>query len=210
MVNLIQTIRWFPALGAGWLSATLMAGPALAFSFPALEKDRNYYDNCARSLTKAKLAPEVTAKACAEVLNPLELGQCVERITAKDLAPSDATLEACRRVRRPVELAACVVDIHGQDKTAPKDAVLESCRRSLLPVRYSYCVIGLSRELAFDVKGKVIQKSLDNCLDAADRPRDLLPNFIKAGDSAVVVPPTGTTPTPAMPDPNKSATPQLY
>jgi hypothetical protein len=208
MVNLIQTIRWFPALGAGVLTAALTAGPALAFSFPALEKDHNYYDNCARSLSKAKLATDVTAKACAEVLNPLELGQCVERITAKDLAPNDATLDACRRVRRPVELAACVVDIHGQDSAAPKDAVLDSCRRSLLPVRYSYCVIGLSRELPFDVKGKVIQKSLDNCLDAADRPRDLLPSFIKGSDSNVVVPPAGTTTT--IPDPNKSATPQLY
>jgi hypothetical protein len=208
MVNLIQTIRWFPALGAGALTAVLSAGPALAFSFPALESDRNYYDNCARSLTQAKLATDVTAKACAEVLNPLELGQCVERITGKDLAPKDATLEACRRVRRPVELAACVVDIHAQDKTAPKDAVLESCRRSLLPVRYSFCVIGLSRELPFDTKGMITQKSLDNCLDAADRPRDLLPNFIKAGDMGPVTPPS-PTPTP-MPNPDKSATPQLY
>jgi hypothetical protein len=165
---------WKTTAGVCALS-TLLGVAGLAT--PSLAKKpapiTNAYEACGVSLNRATIAADVAAKSCAEVLYPVELGQCISSITGLK-ADATETLTACRMVRRPLELATCVADIHKQDKAIAVGDVLQFCRRSLLPERYGSCVVGLNQKpLAIATKD-----SLSTCIDASDRPVEVLPTFI--------------------------------
>lgn len=141
---------------------------------PAAASTAKDYRQCGERLSAAGVAPEVAAAACAEVLHPGDVGQCVLNINANQVDALTA-LDACRRVRRPLALSTCLQDIHRQDETALLTNVLEACRVSLLPERYANCVVGLNQSL--DVPTAT---GLSTCLDASDRPVDMLSTFIPA------------------------------
>ena len=156
---------------ASLIAIALPATPAKALFGRAI----NPYTSCAADLTRAKVSAAEAANACGQALKPDDLGTCVNRIVDEKVAGSDA-LSVCRQVRRPVDAASCVVGIRrGVTDTAIVD-VLDSCRRSLLPQTFSDCVVGLNSQLK--VGGK---QAISSCLDASDRPRDLLPTFIPIG-----------------------------
>jgi hypothetical protein len=142
----------------------------------ALPAAANNYNQCGERLAKAGITQAVAAPACAEVLHPNDLGRCVQEISAQQV-DAMTTLEACRRVRRPLELSTCVQDIHRQDKAAALTNVLEACRVSLLPERYGKCVVGLNQSL-----GVPTATGLSTCIDASDRPVDVLSTFIPIKD----------------------------
>ena len=176
------------------------------------------YQTCASTLTNAGIDAIDAADACAASLYPQDLATCVSRIdNGTEIAAIDA-LSSCRDVRRPIELATCVNDIDNtanllsdsssnntsngaSDNSSPSDSpvatqpqslvVLDNCRRSLLPTRFSACVVGLSREIDFSTI-----EALETCIAAGDRPRNVLPNFIPAGEE-IVPPPVDTTIPPA-------------
>ncbi|NJN48643.1 MAG: hypothetical protein HC805_01055 [Alkalinema sp. RL_2_19] len=166
------------AIGTATLLSTLaiVAPPAQAgwFTdwFNANKTPENAYKLCGERLDKAGIAKDVASTACAEVLHPEYVSQCVMDISAKQV-DALATLAACRRVRRPLALSTCVTDIHQQDAVAALPTVMEACRLSLLPERYGKCVVGLNQSLAIATLAGLTQ-----CLDASDRPTDVLSTFI--------------------------------
>lgn len=173
---------------ASLVAIALPVAPAKAFFGKAL----NPYQSCAADLTRANVSAAEAASACGQALNPKDLGTCVNRIADEKVAGADA-LSVCRQVRRPVEAARCVVGIRrGVSDTAIVD-VLDSCRRSLLPQTFSDCVVGLNSQLK--VGGK---QAIASCLDASDRPRDLVPTFIPIGNE-IPIPTTPFVPTPVVP-----------
>jgi hypothetical protein len=164
------------------------------------------YQTCASNLTSAGIDAADAADACAASLYPQDLASCVSRIdSGTEIAAIDA-LSSCRDVRRPIELATCVNDIDNTANLVSNTAadastvtsdtealvVLDNCRRSLLPTRFSACVVGLSREIDFSTV-----EALETCIAAGDRPRNLLPSFIPAGQE-VVPPPVDATIPPAI------------
>ena len=145
--------------------------------------DEADYDSCARDLSRGKVLAVSAADACAKANRPRDLGICVDRVTRINVTGDDA-LAVCRQVRRPVEASTCVVDI---SRRAPQTAfvnVLNGCRQSLLPERFSKCVVDISRELKLTT-----DQSIENCISATDRSRDLLPTVLPGS--------TTTTPLPA-------------
>ena len=173
---------------ASLIAIALPIAPAKAFFGRAI----NPYESCAANLTRAQISAAEAAGACGQALKPSDLGTCVNRIANEKVSGTDA-LSVCRQVRRPVDAASCVVSIRrGVSDTAIVD-VLDSCRRSLLPQTFSDCVVGLNSQLK--VGGK---QAISSCLDASDRPRDLLPTFIPIG-SEVPIPMTPFAPAPVVP-----------
>jgi hypothetical protein len=161
---------------------------------------RNPYESCAAGLTRAQVSAAEAASACGQALKPDDLGTCVNRIADEKVSGADALL-VCRQVRRPVEAASCVVGIRrGVSDTAIVD-VLDSCRRSLLPQTFSDCVVGLNSQLK--VGGK---QAIASCLDASDRPRDLLPTFIPLGNEIPIPITPSLIPTPVVPSTSQPST----
>lgn len=196
----LGTITWLSTMAIGATSAQ-----ANWFQPKPLE---NAYKYCGASLDQAGIAKDVAATACAEVLHPEDVAACVGDITARKL-DAMTTLNACRRVRRPLELATCVQDVQRQDANAVMGNVLEACRQSLLPERYGKCVVGLNQSLAVPTA-----TGLTTCIDASDRPIDMLSNFVPIGQlprlngfgstapmstDTPMVSPTPTPPTPTPP-----------
>ncbi|MBE9030729.1 hypothetical protein IQ266_13410 [filamentous cyanobacterium LEGE 11480] len=169
--------RWEMRLMAGVSAATTMLGSLALMALPAQafishpDDPENAYKLCGERLDQAGVAKEIAAKACAEVLHPDRVSQCTLDISAKQVDVL-ATLSACRRVRRPLELSTCVLDIHAQDAEAVLPNVMEACRQSLLPKRYGKCVVGLNQSLAM-----ATPIGLSTCIDASDRPTDVLSTF---------------------------------
>jgi hypothetical protein len=212
-----------PAVCGLFVSLTIV-GMSSGIAIPAqageAKRTANAYATCGMALKQATIATDVAAKACAEDLHPDELGQCVTAITSTVAPKMDANtvLSACRRVRRPLELATCVNDIHQQDKNANTAAILESCRRSLLPEVHGQCVVGLNHKpLTMNTPS-----GLSTCIEANDRPTDVLRTFIPIEDLSTIrnfmgVPtpsgtPSSSTP-PAASGGNSSGTnttPQLF
>jgi hypothetical protein len=187
----------------GLCTMAIVAAPAQANWFQSKPLE-NGYKLCGASLDKAGIAKDVAATACAEVLHPEDLGACVVNITPLKL-DAMTTLNACRRVRRPLELATCVQDVHKQDGNAVLGNVLEACRQSLLPERYGKCVVGLNQSLAVPTA-----TGLTTCIDASDRPIDMLSNFVPIGQLPRLNGFGSTAPmgsTPVSPSPTPSATP---
>jgi hypothetical protein len=193
---------------ASLVAIALPVSPAKAELFGGIFKNQpNPYLVCSRDLAGAKISTPDAASACAQALRPQDLGACVMRIANNKIAGTDA-LSVCRQVRRPIEAGNCVVRIRQQASDAAVVDVLDSCRRSLLPERYAECVVGLNRQLK--VAGK---EAIDTCLNASDRPSDVLPTFIPAGavipgaTSPVQTPivPSFTDPAPATPAPSTTA-----
>lgn len=206
---------------SGLLVSLTIAGVSAGMAVPALagkaKPTTNAYEACGIALNQATIATDVAAKACAEDLHPDELGQCVTAITSKVMPKMDANtvLSACRRVRRPLELATCVSDIHQQDKNANTATILESCRRSLLPEVHGQCVVGLNRKPLT----VTTPSGLATCIEANDRPSDVLPTFIPIENLSTIrnfmgVPAPSGTPSPSTPPASSggssSTTPQLF
>lgn len=157
----------------------------MAITLPSAPAQANDYAACATQLRNADLSPEVVADACAKVLHPQDLGNCVVNIQRNTIVPVGDALAACVRVRRPLDLATCVLEINREtiatknleqdsNKTAVMTA-LDTCHRSLLPIQFSHCVVGLSRRIDLTPVG-----AMGTCIDANDRPRDVLPSFMPA------------------------------
>jgi hypothetical protein len=175
---------------AGLFALSLPATPAQAGLFG---NSGNPYQTCTKDLLNAKIASEAAAEACAEALHPDDLAACVTQISgAKEVnVAAPEALTTCKQVRRPIELASCVVDIRQMAKDAPAVEVLDTCRRSLLPVRFANCVVGLHENLKLSA-----QKSMDQCIDATDRPQDLQSNLLPLDFAAPTfpTPPTNNQP----------------
>ncbi|BAU10666.1 hypothetical protein LEP3755_11570 [Leptolyngbya sp. NIES-3755] len=183
--------------------ASIIGGSLVASAIPARAAvlddllirpgvDEADFDNCARDLTRGRVAAAVAADACAKAIRPKDLGICVTRITRNNISGDDA-LSVCRQVRRPVEAANCVTDIARRAPSTATVNVLDGCRRSLLPERFSRCVVDLSRELKL-----ATDQSIANCIDATDRSRDLLPTVLPGSTTTppITTPPAGSvTPT---------------
>lgn len=157
--------------------------------------DEADYDNCARALADAKIAPAEAASACANALRPKDLGVCVTRINRNNISGADA-LSVCSQVRRPVDAATCVVNIRTKAAQTALVDILDSCRRSLLPDRFGKCVVDLHTELKLPTK-----QAIDTCIDATDRAQDLPPTPLPSGS---VTPPATTIPAPTTPTPSPS------
>lgn len=177
------------------VAIALPIAPAKAF----FGSDRRDYESCAADLTRAKLSAAEAANACGQALRPGDLGTCVNRIADEKVSGSDALL-VCRQVRRPVEAASCVVGIRRNVSDTAIVDVLDSCRRSLLPQTFSDCVVGLNSQLK--VGGK---QAIASCLDASDRPFDLLPTFIPLGNEIPIPITPSLTPTPVVPSTSQPA-----
>jgi hypothetical protein len=166
-----QRLKW-GGLAVMWLGTLAIVAPPAQAGWLQAKPSADDYRLCGIGLDKAGIAKDVAAMACAEVLHPEDLAVCVGNITTLKLE-AVTTLNACRRVRRPLELATCVQDIHKQDANAVLGNVLEACRQSLLPDRYGKCVVGLNQSLKTP-----IAQGLATCIDASDRPIDVLSDFV--------------------------------
>jgi hypothetical protein len=178
----------FSLATAGLLSLAL--APVQAASIRGRISD---YEVCANRLLGAGVSQEAAASACAAALYPTELSRCVVSIDGETTIAANDALSGCRQVRRPLDLATCVSQISNLSNATEPLNVLDYCRRSLLPTRYSACVVGLSREVSTP-----LTEVLQTCIAAGTRPRNVLPNFIPAGQEPVVTPtdPTGAEVTP--------------
>lgn len=185
---------------ASLVAIALPVSPAKAELFGGIfTNQKNPYLVCSRDLSDAKISTTDAASACSQALRPQDLGTCVTRIANDKIAGTDA-LSVCRQVRRPIEAGNCVVRIRRQASDAAVVDVLDSCRRSLLPERYAECVVGLNRQLK--VAGK---EAINTCLNASDRPNDVLPTFIPAG--AEIPGASSPVPTPTIPSSTESPAP---
>ena len=157
----------------------------------------NLYRRCAEDLTRAKVSTTETADACSKAFRPDDLGVCVRRMTEVQVAGPDA-LSVCRQVRRPLDASTCVVDIGRKATQTVFADVLDNCRRSLLPVQFSQCVVGLNQKLKISTKD-----AIDSCINATDRPNDVLPVSIPGSN----LPPQIPTTTPTYPSTTNPSTP---
>ncbi|MGL5081018.1 MAG: hypothetical protein ACRC8A_05975 [Microcoleaceae cyanobacterium] len=177
-------LYWFKALplfsrsrkqGQGWLafmvmplaSVGLFAASASAFPRFDLTTDQDYA-TCATNLTAVGLSSELAAKACAGMVRPQNLSQCVTRISQDAAIAPEEALASCVSVRRPEELAICVVNITQEGGDVNSSTVLNSCRRSLLPERHAFCVLGLTRG-----GGIAVDQALGTCLNPPEQFIDL-------------------------------------
>jgi len=194
MVRILQPqrrlqARFWLSLSERW-SITRFGGVALgitgliAIAQPPATANVQDYEYCAGTLLNAKIEPPSAADSCARDLHPQDLGSCVASINQRTPIVATDALSACSRVRRPLDLANCVVNIDQQtivpkklDEATRKSVLsnaLDTCRRSLLPLRYAECVIGLNNKV--DLPPLSL---MGTCIDASDRPSDLLPSFIR-------------------------------
>jgi hypothetical protein len=161
--------------GIGAIAVGLLLAPATTAPATALNADPGSYSTCLSDLTAAGLATDLAAEACAGAFHPRQLASCVTRL--EDLSELTATerLSACSRDRRPDDLASCVIDITDDLGSSTAPEALDSCRLSLLPQRFANCVVGVSAAGGLDAIA-----TLDLCLQAGYRPRDLAPSFLPA------------------------------
>lgn len=172
-ISQIRSIAWLKAaLGTVTCLSTMAIVAQPGQAHQGFRNPEDAYKLCGERLSAANIEKDLAAQACAEVLHPDHLGTCVLDITAREVNAL-TTLSACRRVRRPLELVTCVGDINAQDATANLPTVLEACRRSLMPERYGKCVVGLAKSLEV-----ATVPGLNTCIDASDRPVDVLSTFI--------------------------------
>ncbi|HEY9860694.1 MAG TPA: hypothetical protein V6D16_14385 [Candidatus Obscuribacterales bacterium] len=161
-----------PLAIAGLLVLAIPPGPAgAAFLF---QTQGNEYETCAANLLDVGIEAPIVAEACADVLRPQDLSDCVVRINRQTSVTALEALLTCRQVRRPLELASCVVDINRETENPALPEVLDTCRRSLLPKRFAECVVGLSRR----IDDLIPTNAMTTCIDASDPPSDFAPNFI--------------------------------
>jgi len=164
-----------------WTSPGQASDQSVTYSETRIRAE--HYQVCVSSLIQAGILEADGASACAASLYPRDLSRCVTQIgQGSEVAVTDA-LSGCRGVRRPLELATCVTEIsEATDKVDPA-LILNDCRLSLLPTRFSSCVVGLG-------DGTTEMNPLDAlqaCIAAGDRPRNVRPNFVPAGQP---IPPT--------------------
>lgn len=159
--------------GIGAIAVGLLLAPATTVPAKALNADPGSYSSCLSDLTSTGLATDLAAEACAGAFHPRQLARCVTRL--EDLSELTATnrLSACSRNRRPDDLASCVIDITDDLGSSAAPAALNHCRLSLLPQRFANCVLGVGA-----IEGLDAIATLDLCLQAGYRPRDLAPSFI--------------------------------
>ncbi|MEA5499317.1 MAG: hypothetical protein WAN66_24750 [Limnoraphis robusta] len=163
-----QTRRWLSRIVLSMGTVSLLAAPATAFpSFNLL--NRHDYRRCAEGLRDAGIAPKLSAEACAGVIRPRDLSECVVSITNTAAISSEEALVGCVSVRRPRELGICVTGIVTVASSADPLNVLNSCALSLLPERYSFCVIGLA-EVHQDL---AVDDLLETCLNPPEQFTDL-------------------------------------
>lgn len=141
--NRPQTWRWLSPIVLLVSTVSLFAAPASAFpSFDLIqEKD---YRRCAEGLRDAGITPLLSSQACAGVIRPRDLSECVVSIRNTGQISSEEALAGCASVRRPRELGVCVTDIVEVGRGVDPLNVLNSCGLSLLPERHSFCVVGLA------------------------------------------------------------------
>ncbi len=153
-------------------------------SVPAFAATRNEFQTCAKDIVGAGIPSDQAATACAGVLHPQELSDCVVKI--KQVTPSVVSdaVRICYQARRPLDLATCVNDISRGVPNAMASNVLDYCRRSLLPTRFSECVVGLNRSVNFSAP-----QAMDTCISARDMPYQLFPQEVPSQ-----VPPTSPIP----------------
>jgi hypothetical protein len=161
--------RWLLAIaGPLCVTPTALAPTNAQILFPTDDYD---YNACTSELRELGLPENRIASACARVLRPEQLSECVTDIdTETDIATTDA-LVACQQVRRPVEMAGCVMDVTAQFPETNATAVMDYCRRSLLPERFASCVTGIGAELP----SVAATSAMDACIDGRDQPRDFYP-----------------------------------
>ncbi len=70
------------------------------------------FDDCVVSILNSGLSEQEAGEACADALDPENLGECVEKITEKTAISGADALQNCYLVRRPRDLSKCVVDIN--------------------------------------------------------------------------------------------------
>lgn len=148
-------------------SVGLFATSASAFPRFDLTTEKDYAI-CATNLTAVGLSSDLVAKACAGMVRPQHLSQCVTRISQDAAIAPEEALVSCVSVRRPEELAICVVDITRAGSDINPSTVLNSCRRSLLPERHAFCVLGLTRG-----GGIAVDQALGTCLNPPEQFMDL-------------------------------------
>ncbi|MDY7021312.1 MAG: hypothetical protein SWJ54_08110 [Cyanobacteriota bacterium] len=166
--NRLQTGRWLwrIVLSVGTVSG--LAAPVAAFpSFNLVdEKD---FRRCAEGLLQAGITAKLSSQACAGVIRPMDLSECVVSIRNTGQISGEEALVGCVSVRRPKELGICVSDIVEVGRDVDALNVLNSCALSLLPERYSFCVLGLAeanREIG-------VNDLLDVCLNPPEQYTDL-------------------------------------
>ncbi|WP_413161420.1 hypothetical protein ACL6C3_22885 [Capilliphycus salinus ALCB114379] len=141
--NRPQTRRWLSRIVLSMGTVSLLAAPVTAFpSFDLVdEKD---YRICAEGLRQAGITPLLSSQACAGVIRPKDLSECVVGISNTAQISGEEALVGCVSVRRPKELGVCVTSIVQVGRGVDPLNVLNSCGLSLLPERHSFCVVGLA------------------------------------------------------------------
>lgn len=149
-------------------SLNFVIGVTSASAFPRFDLvTEEDYQICAENLQDLGLSADLVAEACAAVIRPENLSQCVTQINQETAIAPEAVLASCVSVRRPEELATCVIDITQASGADPAN-VLNSCRRSLLPERHSFCVLGLTQG-----GGIAVDQALETCLNPPEQFFDL-------------------------------------
>ncbi len=175
-----------PLVIAGWIVAAMPVMAETTTSYFG-----NNYRGCAAKLLRLGITPEAASNACAGVLRPRELSNCVTRIQKQTQVAAVDILSSCRSARRPEDLGTCVVSISASKKETFDPSILNYCDRSLLPVRFAECVVGLRREIDFSAT-----QAMDTCIDASDKLGGLLPSFIPASRTNINTPlPSQSQPT---------------
>lgn len=176
--------RWlFAIAGTLCLTPTTLAPAEAQILFPEAQlwfpNDDYTYSDCTSELRELDLPEKTVAAACAHVLHPGELSECVTEIDSQtNIAAADA-LTTCQQVRRPTEMASCVIDVTEQFPEANATTAMDYCRRSLLPARFASCVTGIGEQLS----SVAATEAMDACIDGRDKPRDFYPANNPTGNS---------------------------
>jgi hypothetical protein len=174
-----------PLAITGWIVAAMPVMAQTTTSYFG-----NDYRGCAAKLLRLGITPEAASSACAAVLRPRELSNCVTRIQKQTQVAATDILSSCRSARRPEDLGTCVVSISASKKETFDPSTLNYCSSSLLPVRFAECVVGLRREIDFSAT-----QAMSTCIDASDRLGGLLPSFIPASRTNIDTPVPSQQPT---------------
>ncbi|WP_156803555.1 hypothetical protein [Lyngbya sp. PCC 8106] len=166
--NRQQGWRWLSRIVLSMGTVSLLAAPVTAFPSFNLVNDKDYR-RCAEGLRDAGITPLLSSQACAGVIRPRDLSECVVSIGNTGQISSEEALVGCVSVRRPKELGICVSDIVTEGRGVEPLNVLNSCALSLLPERHSFCVLGLA-EVNRDVP---VDDLLNICLNPPEQFTDL-------------------------------------
>ena len=140
--NRPQTWRWLSTMVLSVGAVSLLAAPVSAFPSFNLVNKRDYR-KCAQGLRGAGITAKLSSEACAGVIRPRDLSECVVSIRNTGQISGEEALVGCVSVRRPKELGICVHNIVRKAGAANPLNVLNSCALSLLPERHSFCVLGI-------------------------------------------------------------------